>query len=396
MSLVKKNKVDFIRGRGTLKGGKKVVAVEARRRRQAGRRHRPRGHGRDPGHRQPGQEPARARRPTASTIVTSDDVLRSDDAAEEPHRGRRGAVGVEFASFYHDVGVEVTLLEYLPGLVPLEDAELSARSWSARFTRRGIEGHDQRPLRPGLGQRRRAGRLPDGRQGGRGAGRAARRADAGCRPAGGHAYGGRGPGDDARQGGEGRRARSTRTMRTAEPHLYAIGDIIGGLLLAHVAAHEGIAAVNAIAGGGRAGRLPQDAARHVLPAPDRLDRPHPGGLRARRHAVQGRARCPSRPSARRSSAATPKASPRSSPHRETDEVLGVHMIGPHVTDLIAEASAAMLFEATAWEIGEPSTRIRPCRRRSARPRSRSTAGRSTSDARDAAAARQGSRQATRD
>ena len=37
-------------------------------------------------------------------------------------------------------------------------------------------------------------------------------------------------------------------MRTADPHLYAIGDIIGGLWLAHVAAHEGIAAVHAIAG----------------------------------------------------------------------------------------------------------------------------------------------------
>ena len=37
-------------------------------------------------------------------------------------------------------------------------------------------------------------------------------------------------------------------MRTAEPHLYACGDLIGGLLLAHVAAHEGIAAVHAIAG----------------------------------------------------------------------------------------------------------------------------------------------------
>src|SRR5690242_12254418 len=37
-------------------------------------------------------------------------------------------------------------------------------------------------------------------------------------------------------------------MRTAELHLYAIGDVIGGLLLAHVAAHEGIAAVHAIAG----------------------------------------------------------------------------------------------------------------------------------------------------
>ena len=35
-----------------------------------------------------------------------------------------GAVGVEFASMFHDVGVKVTLLEYLPQIVPLEDAEV--------------------------------------------------------------------------------------------------------------------------------------------------------------------------------------------------------------------------------------------------------------------------------
>ena len=34
-----------------------------------------------------------------------------------------GAVGVEFASFFHDMGAAVTLVEYLPAIVPLEDAE---------------------------------------------------------------------------------------------------------------------------------------------------------------------------------------------------------------------------------------------------------------------------------
>jgi dihydrolipoamide dehydrogenase len=38
-------------------------------------------------------------------------------------------------------------------------------------------------------------------------------------------------------------------------------------------------------------------------------------------------------------------------HRETDETLGIHVIGPHATDLIAEASLAMTLEATPWEIG---------------------------------------------
>ncbi|HSM33827.1 MAG TPA: dihydrolipoyl dehydrogenase, partial [Anaerolineae bacterium] len=36
---------------------------------------------------------------------------------------------------------------------------------------------------------------------------------------------------------------------------------------------------------------------------------------------------------------------------ETDELLGVHMIGHGVTELIAESSTAMLLEATAWEVG---------------------------------------------
>ncbi len=36
---------------------------------------------------------------------------------------------------------------------------------------------------------------------------------------------------------------------------------------------------------------------------------------------------------------------------KTDEVLGVHLIGPNVTDLIAEAAVGMTLEVTAWEIG---------------------------------------------
>jgi len=36
---------------------------------------------------------------------------------------------------------------------------------------------------------------------------------------------------------------------------------------------------------------------------------------------------------------------------KTDEVLGVHLVGPGVTDLIAEAALGMTLEATAWEIG---------------------------------------------
>ena len=45
-------------------------------------------------------------------------------------------------------------------------------------------------------------------------------------------------------------------------------------------------------------------------------------------------------------------------HKETDDTLGIHIIGPHATDLIAEASLAFYLDATPWEIGA-STHAHP-------------------------------------
>ena len=70
-----------------------------------------------------------------------------------------GAVGVEFASMFHDVGVKVTLLEYLPQIVPLEDGEVSKLA-RAQLHQARHHGHDQRPLRRRVGQRRQGRHLP--------------------------------------------------------------------------------------------------------------------------------------------------------------------------------------------------------------------------------------------
>ena len=132
-------------------------------------------------------------------------------------------------------------------------------------------------------------------------------------------------------------------MRTKEPHVYAIGDIVGGLWLAHTAAHEGIIAAHTIAGETDVHEMDYDeaAARDVLPAGDRLDRADRGaGARsAGRESRSARSR--SRRSPRRSSAASTRASRRSSPTRRPSDTLGVHIVGPHATDLIAEASLAL-------------------------------------------------------
>ena len=48
-----------------------------------------------------------------------------------------GAIGIEFASFYRTLGVEVTVVELLPQIMPVEDAEIAALA-RKRFEKRGI------------------------------------------------------------------------------------------------------------------------------------------------------------------------------------------------------------------------------------------------------------------
>ncbi len=107
--------------------------------------------------------------PDGERILTSDDVLRRDTAAEEPDRSSgAGAVGVEFASFYHDIGTQVTLLEYLPAIVPLEDHEVS-QLLERSFTRRGIRVMTKARFDPAAVKADRKGVRAVGRPGGRGA-----------------------------------------------------------------------------------------------------------------------------------------------------------------------------------------------------------------------------------
>ena len=140
-------------------------------------------------------------------------------------------------------------------------------------------------------------------------------------------------------------------MRTAQEHVYAIGDVIGGLMLAHVAAHEGIVAVHEIAGEG----------------PEAIDYDHQPRATYTHPQVASigltEQQCAERGIAVKKGvfnfAAIAKAVivgetegfAKVIADATTDEVLGVHLIGPSVTDLIAEAALGMTLEATAWEIG---------------------------------------------
>jgi dihydrolipoamide dehydrogenase len=71
-------------------------------------------------------------------VISSDHALQLDRLPKSVIVLGAGAVGVEFASFYRSMGVQVTVVEILPGLVPLEDAD-SQRELARAFKKRGIE-----------------------------------------------------------------------------------------------------------------------------------------------------------------------------------------------------------------------------------------------------------------
>ena len=210
--------------------------------------------------------------PDGKRIVTSDDVLQMDTMPASVIVIGAGAVGVEFASMYHDLGATVTLLEYLPAIVPLEDRDVS-KELERTFSRRGIKvitnaRFDAASVK--VDGRRRAG-SPSGPRA-RTRPRSRPRCCSSRRAA---------PPTSRTSGLETTSAEVDRGivkvdghMRTKEPHLYAIGDIVGGLMLAHTAAHEGIIAAHTIAGDPDVHAMDyvDAAAGHVLPPRDRLGR----------------------------------------------------------------------------------------------------------------------------
>ncbi len=256
-----------------------------------------------------------------------------------------GAVGVEFASIWRSFGTEVTLVELLPRLVPLEDADLGAELEKA-FRRRGIRSHTSTRV---------TGVTVDGEgvrvQAERGGEPLALAADlllvaVGRRPF----------LDDlglehTRVGLDARGFVEVDAMnRTAEPGVYAIGDLLPTPALAHVASHEGILAVEHAAGHDPVpidyDRIP--SCTYCLPEVASIGLTEEAA-RQRGHDVVA-ARFPFTAIGKAKILDDTRGFVKIVSGRPHDEVLGVHIIGPHATELIAEASAALSLEATTESI----------------------------------------------
>jgi dihydrolipoamide dehydrogenase len=140
-------------------------------------------------------------------------------------------------------------------------------------------------------------------------------------------------------------------MRTAEPNVYAIGDVVPTPWLAHVASKEGCLAAEHIAG-----RNPHPINYNLVPNCTYCE-PEIGsvGLTEAKAKEKGYdikvGKFPFSALGKAMILGETEGFIKVIADAKYDEVLGVHMIGPHATDLLAEACVAMGLEATAEEFG---------------------------------------------
>ncbi len=280
-------------------------------------------------------------------VISSDDALQLTTVPSSILIVGGGAIGVEWASMLADFGTEVTLVEALPRILIQEDEDISAemaRLFKKRrvtvLTGATIDPQSYRvnettvtisATKDGTVQELSAERILVA------IGREPRIEDIGL---------------EATQIQIERGAIAVNEqMRTIEKNIYAIGDVIGGMQLAHVAAHEGIVAMEAIAG-----QHPEPLAYHNI-ARCTYGRPEVAsiGLTEKQAREQGHsvktAKFPFKAIGKALVYGEADGFVKVIGDQETNDLLGVHMIGPHVTDLISEAALAHVMDAAPWEIG---------------------------------------------
>ncbi len=276
------------------------------------------------------------------TVVTNDEILSLPAQPRSLAVIGAGAVGVEFASIYASFGTEVTLIEILPRLLPLEDQEISdvlGRAFRKRRIR-ALTGTKVESTKVGENGVELACTTSEGKTEALvvekllvAVGRKPRTEGIGLERAGVNLDRGLVVVDGF--------------MQSSVPGIYAVGDIVPSPQLAHVASAEGILAVEKIAG------LPVRPLNydHMPSATYCSPEVASVGLseaRAQERGYQVKVgRFPFAASSKASILGEPEGLVKVVSEARYDELLGVHIIGPHATDLIAEACVALELEATA-------------------------------------------------
>lgn len=282
--------------------------------------------------------------PGLDEYLVSDDAIALTEIPESMAVIGAGAVGLEFAYMYHRLGTKVTIIELMPQILPGVDEEIagqldralrkdgirihtSARAQEARrvdggweldvATEKGVQKVTAQKVLMAVGRRpatQGAGLEELGIKLNRGA------------------------------------IVVDEHMRTSVPGVYAIGDVVGGLLLAHKASEEGkVAAENCCGLDSKMDYRTIPGAVYTDPEVATVGLTEAAAREAGYDVRVGR--FPFRPLGKALAIGAREGMVKVVSDAKYGEILGIHMVGPHVTDLISEAVVAMHSEATVEEIG---------------------------------------------
>jgi dihydrolipoamide dehydrogenase len=281
-----------------------------------------------------------------SSILTNIEILAMDRVPKSLVVIGAGAVGVEFASIFRSFGTEVTILEFLPRVVPVEDEEVS-KELARLFKKRGIDVNTGARVEKvekteggvkvtfidsnGKSQVKEAEKVLVA------VGRAGRTENIGL--------------EKTRIELERGLIKVGEAQETDEPGVFAIGDIVAGLpQLAHVGAMSGMVAAAKIAGRRfrpvRRGRIP--ACTYCEPQIGSV------GLTEAQAREEGYdvkvGKFPFAGNSKATILGSHDGFVKIVSDAKYGEILGVHILGPQATELIAEAVAVLELEGTVEEL----------------------------------------------
>lgn len=291
------------------------------------------------------------------TIMTSEEALEMDELPESIIIVGGGVIGIEWASMLADFGVKVSVLEYASAILPTEDEEISKEALK-QLRKKGIEfftdtevlgdsvtidnGVTIQAKIDGETKTFEADRLLVS------VGRKPNVDNIGL--------------DNTDIETERGAIKVNSVNQTKESHIYAIGDVIGGMQLAHVASHEGILAVEHIANEQPEPIQYDHVASCVYSNPEIAS----VGLTEKQAKEQGYelevGKFPFKAVGKALVHGDSEGFVKIISNKENQDILGIHMIGPHVTDMVSEAGLAMVLDATPWKSERPFIRIRRCQK----------------------------------
>ncbi|MEO9432032.1 dihydrolipoyl dehydrogenase [Bacillus subtilis] len=282
------------------------------------------------------------------SVLTSDEALQMEELPQSIIIVGGGVIGIEWASMLHDFGVKVTVIEYADRILPTEDLEIS-KEMESLLKKKGIQFITGAKVLPDTMTKTSDDISIQAEKDGEtvtysaekmlvSIGRQANIEGIGLENT-----------DIVTENGM---ISVNESCQTKESHIYAIGDVIGGLQLAHVASHEGIIAVEHFAGLNTHPLDPTLVPKCIYSSPEAAS----VGLtedeaKANGHNVKI-GKFPFMAIGKALVYGESDGFVKIVADRDTDDILGVHMIGPNVTDMISEAGLAKVLDATPWEVGQ--------------------------------------------